>query len=288
MFVVFLLFVVSLALTQRMTARTYVGDDPRGVAVSMRGDAVYVSNFASGSVSRISLTNDTDNDNTFITGLGAPAHVAQDADENLYVSDGKNKTIAKFDRNGTLLEAAFGGPLDFTPAGLVFDATFTTLYVFDTQNGTIRTITNGKLNAAMFASNFGTGYSQGLDFDSTGALIVPDRAQQRLFRVLANGTKIEFVKQGLNRPRDVVVDCLGRVFVTNNPNGEIKMVPAGETVALTYFMSSNLTDTIGIDLDDRGNFYVVENNLRFVATIDSGNRLPLQFAKCISNLVRRL
>lgn len=58
------------------------------------------------------------------------------------------------------------------------------------------------------------------------------------------GTKSVFAS-GFDKPNDIVVDCQGRLFVTNYDNGTISMVTA-QGVASAFY-NTGLMNVAGID-----------------------------------------
>ena len=122
---------------QTISTFATVGTNPRGLAFDSSGN-LFVANSGSSSISKITTGGGLVN-NSYITGV-RPSFITFDSVGSLYVSD-FGRTIRKYSSNGILLNATFGGRLDFEPFGIKFDA-FDTMYVYDSSNGHIRTISS--------------------------------------------------------------------------------------------------------------------------------------------------
>ena len=202
--------------------------------------------------------------------FSSPAAVAVAPDGNLYVADRTNQTIRKVTRAGTVSTfAGLANAIGFTdgtgsaarfsaPQGVAVDAAGT-VYVADTNNHTIRTITPGGVVTTLAGlagangSADGTGNAarftgpRGIAFDSAGTLYVADTGNHAIRKIAPGGAVTTLAGLGgtsgntdgtgsaarFNQPRGIAVDSAGTVYVTDANNNTIrKITPAGVVTTL--------------------------------------------------------
>jgi NHL repeat/FG-GAP-like repeat len=266
---------------------------PNGIAVDSSGN-LYVSDYnnhlirkvtPAGVVSTFAGTGSIGSADG--TGTAAsfyyPAGIAIDSGGNLYVADSENHTIREITPGGVVTTlaglAGQAGATDDTgslarfnnPLGVAVDGAGT-IYVADTSNQTIRSITpagvvstiaglalspgstNGAGTAARFKNPFG------LAVDGSGNTYVADNGNHTIRKITGNivttlagsagnsgavdgtGTAAKF-----NAPYDLTVDAVGNVYVADFNNDTIRFVtPAGVVTTLAGVAhDSGHTDGIG-------------------------------------------
>ncbi|WP_263409943.1 NHL domain-containing protein [Terriglobus tenax] len=203
--------------------------------------------------------------------LDTPAGIAVDASGNLYIADSHNHRIRRVS-NGTITTVAGTGVSGFSgdggsatvaalslPSGIAVDANGN-LYIADTNNQRIRRVSGGTISTIagngeqLFAGDGGAATSASLDsptgvaVDTTGALYIADRHNQRIRKVsggtittLAGGGPVTFsgadggdggnaAAAFLSRPTGVSVDATGNVYIADSNNNRIRKV-SGSTIA---------------------------------------------------------
>ena len=165
-----------------------------------------------------------------------PTAIAQDSDQNIYVSDEWLHRISVFDKKGKFLHRwglKGSGPGEFDGAsGLVFDR-LDRVYLADSNNDGIQGFTKeGKFLSAFGA--FGNSEGQfnmpwGLTIDRKGDLYVADWRNDRGQKfspdgkfLAAFGSSGSLIAQ-FNRPTDVAVDKDGDVYVVDWMNHRVQV-----------------------------------------------------------------
>lgn len=193
----------------------------------------------------------------FVNGLSTvsqynvPEDCAVDAAQNVYVSEFGNHTIRKLNSSGESTTLAGDGTPGFV---------------------------NGTGTAAKFNNPIG------IAFNLTGDLIVADYGNHVIRKVtvagvvttIAGGSTSGFVDGPTSsalffRPRDIAIDDEGNIYICDSANNAIRLLThngnvvtlAGDGTAGTTNgsgASARFTVPLGIDVDETGNVYVVEQN----------------------------
>jgi len=242
-------------------------DRPFGLVADSAGD-LYVSDASRHTISKLTHNTDGTFSQSLLAGsdgivgsadgtgsaatFNTPESLALDGSGNLYVADYDNHTIRKVTANGTVSTVAgsvgqsgsadgIGTAATFKhPMGLAFDATYTFLYVADSENHTIRRIKMDTLAVSTFAGTPGSSGStdgsaglfsspNGLTVDSSGNLYVADYGNSTIRKVTSAG---------------VVSTLAGTAGVTGTANGT-----GG---------SGHFYQPVGITLDASGNLLVAD------------------------------
>ena len=306
-------------------------NNPEGVAAD-GGGTVYVADTVSDTIRKITPGGVVTTLAGFYGSLGSadgtgsaarfayPFGVAIDTSRNVYVADRSNNTIRKITPAGVVTTFAgspsspgsadgAGSAARFSlPRAVAVDSAGT-VYVADTGNHTIRTITpggvvttlaglagsSGNLDGAGSAARFNV--PSGIAVDSTGTVYVAD-ANNHTIRQIAPGGIVTTVA-GLagssgntngtgsaarfNFPRGVAVNAAGTVYVADSNNNTIRQItPAGVVTTLagmagTFGGGADGTGSAarfntpqGIAVDGAGTLYVADTNNQTIRKVTPG------------------
>ncbi len=223
-----------------------------------------------------------------------PNGVAVDAAGNLYVTDGSNQEIRQISPDGVVTTIA-GSPEQVgsadgqgaaarfnIPAGIVVD-TSGNLLVTDLLNHTIRRIdslgnvttwagnpsaagsSDGPIAAATFSA------PDGLWFDPSGNLYVPDVGNNNLRRIDATGNVTTVARSAsFNYPSNVTTDQLGNVYIADTNNYSLRKFDAQGTVTTVaggsaggpfpMVLPGSLNNTHGVAVSAAGDLYAISGN----------------------------
>jgi NHL repeat-containing protein len=205
--------------------------------------------------------------------LREPRTLAVDALGNVYVADTYNHSIRKIDTQGVITTVAGtgnpgysgdGGPATAakleTPHSVALDADGI-LYIADSPNQRIRKVDHAGIittiagtGASGFSGDGGPAtkaklnYPKGIEIGADGLLYIADSLNQRIRRVDASGVITTIAGNGtagfsgdggpataakLNRPRNVVFDAAGQLWIADDLNYRVRKVSAAGVIT-TY------------------------------------------------------
>jgi sugar lactone lactonase YvrE len=293
---------------------------PYGVAVDSAGN-VYVADSGNYTIRKITPSRVVstlagvagNRGSTDGTGGGAsfsfPQAVAVDSAGNVYVADTSNYTIRAITPSGVVSTlaglAGNRGSADGTgnaarfdfPNGVAVDSAGN-VYVTDTVNNTIRTITpSGVVNtfaglAGSLGSGDGTGSAasftspQGVAVDSAGNVYVADTGNYTIRKITPSGVVSTFAGLARNsgsadgtgsaarffQPAGVAVDGSGNVYVADSGNYTIRKITSAGLVSTLAGVARSLgsadgtgnaarfNNPFGVAVDSAGNVYVADTN----------------------------
>ncbi len=180
--------------------------------------------------------------------LIAPVRMAFDKDDNLYVTDNKQKSIVKYDASGM-----FSGkiPLEFTPISIAADKN-NRIFVGDAKSGNIYK-TDAYGNTSLFYE--GCAYPVSLEFSPDGLLYVVDSKLLRVIVLDAVGKLVKTIGEGvLVYPTSIACDGKNkRILVTEHGGLGTGFKP--ECKIRVFDLSGNYLTDFGSYGNEDGEFY---------------------------------
>jgi len=276
-----------------------------------------------------------DNGPATLASLRDPQGLAVDAAGNVYISDTGNHRIRKIDNtvgtittiagNGTGGLSGDSGPATAaslnSPRGIAVDSTGR-LYIADRNNNRIRRV-DAAGTVSTFAGTGSAGYSgdggtanfasfslpQDVALDSAGNLYIADTDNQRIRRVVADGTvrlvagngSATFAGDGgtatqasFNAPTGVAVDSSGNLYIADSQNHRIRKIDTAGTITTiagngtaafagdgSAATQASLSSPVGVSLDSSGNLYIADTSNNRIRKV-SGSGSPSTAASLIA------
>ena len=228
-----------------------------------------------------------------------PTELAIDGQSNIYVVDGGNQRVQKFDKDGNFI-LMWGGPgagdgqflFNVPPAhyGSITVDKDGYVYVTDHHNRVQKFDSNGN-----FLMKFGdTGYPDGefynlygIAVDDQGNIYTTDWTKYEIQKFDSEGQFIQkwevpSCKQGgISSPSNLVVDGQGQLYVTNmSGNCVQKLNNQGNLLKQWGELGnaeSQFNKPLGIALDAQGNVYVSDNENSRIQKFDSNGKFLAEF-----------
>lgn len=221
------------------------------------------------------------------TGLSNPRSIAQDEEDNLYVTDFSNNLIRKYSPGGDLLlqwgSPGSGNGQFADPHSIAISDNY--VYVSDIFNHRVQKFTT----AGVYVSQWGTGspsslesefsYPGGITADLDGNIFVVDSGNHRIQKFDANGN---FERQWggygnwpgeFINPQNITTDGQGYVYVADTGNHRIEKF-TNDGVFISQWGTNGSGDgqfdnPHGVTTDSNGYVYVVDTNNHRVQKFES-------------------
>lgn len=275
----------------------YVVDEDNDRIQKFDSNGTYISQFGGYGTIEISGSNA---DGKF----NAPRDMAQDSQGNIYVADGSNNRIQKFDKNGNFI-AKWGanggdgsngtgnGEFDF-PESIVIDSS-DNIYVGEANNYRVQKLDKNGNFIAKWGANGGDGSPgpgdgeygniRGLAIAPDGNLLVVDDGNYRIQKI--NSTTGAFISKfgsygsadgQFNAPAGIATDSNGNIYVADMYNYRVQKFDSTGSFVAKWGQSGTGNGEFGsvsaIDVDSLGNVYALDYDNSRVQKFDTdGNYL---------------
>ena len=224
-------------------------------------------------------------DGEFAAG-GGPGGVAVDASGNVYVVDGFNHRIQKFDSNGNFITKwggfGFGDGQLYYPYAVAVDASGN-IFVADAFNYRIQKFdSNGNFLGKWGSQGSGDGefnFPASVAVDTSGNVYVADLFNTRIQKFDSNGTFLaKWGSQGVadgqfNQALGVAADASGNVYVADAVNQNVQKFDSdGNFITRWGSLGSGIGEFAapsGLAVDASSNVYVVDVNNNRIQKFDS-------------------
>lgn len=233
--------------------------------------------------------------------LNGPNDVAVDAEGNLYVIDGYNHRVQKFDRNGQFLamwgsKGVGNGQFKFASGGgsggsiTIDEQGF--VYVLDTDNTRIQKFDGNGQFLNKWGSR-GTGNGQfsvpmGVAVDSQGQVYVADCSRHDIQKFDRNG---QFLTRWGSRGKDdgqfgyciqgVAVDEQGNIYVTDGSNHRIQKFNSNGQFLARWgaggLGNGQFNFPADVAVDTQGNIYVADDTSNRIQKFDSNGQFLIRW-----------
>ncbi len=239
-------------------------------------------------------------------GFGRPTGIAVDSQSNVYIVDGSNHRIQKFDTNGKLLTSwgSYGdgqGQFMFRMStghyGDVAVDGQDNVYVVDYNERVQKFDANGKFLMQWGAPGSGDGQFSGflsVGADEQGNVYVSDDQNFRIQKFDGNGKFL--MKWGshgggdgqfgrMNNPENggpagIAIDRQGNIFVNDPDNHRVEKFDSNGQFLAKF---GNFVTNLGIAVDAQGNVYVTDNGANTVSKFDGNGKFLFKWGKTGEN-----
>ena len=222
-----------------------------------------------------------------------PRGITVDTEGNIYVADGKNNRIQKFDNDGNYI-SQFVGPNQRVIAKSPSDVTVDTegnIYVANTDSDTVTKLFFGDPMTNIWNTLTNDlrelNKPSGVTTDNEGNIYVADTFNHRIIKISNEGDLLlEFGEEGsdvgqLKRPYGVTTDNEGNIYVADTYNDRIQkfdndgnfLFKLGERGSASH----QFVGPRGIAVDNEGNIYVADTDNHRIKIYDKNRTLLLEF-----------
>lgn len=252
--------------------------------------------------------------------LSSPYGVTVDSENNIYISDTVNNkvykltsgTITTFAGTGVSGQTGDGFPaIDATlnsPNDITFNTLNNTLYIADTNNNKIRSVSSENINlfagtgSAGFGGDYGPavssqlGFPSGIAYDNLGNVYIADVYNHKIRKVdtdqiistiAGNGSPVYNGDTGialdisLNTPNGLAIDSSNNLYITEYNGNRLRKLNL-ETGIITTILGDGVSDIItknlsGVAIDSSNNIYVTDSGMNRVIKI---NKITSQTSIC--------
>jgi hypothetical protein len=207
--------------------------------------------------------------------FNGPYGIAIDSSDNVYVVDGNNNRVQKFNSSGVYI-SQFGsggsGNGQFnTPRGIAIDPSGN-IFVVDTYNSRIQKFNSSGVYQAQYT---GFSYPVGIAIDSQGNMYVGDQGNSRVRKLDSSGNVLgNLATNGsgdgqVSLPYNATIDPSDNVYVFDTYNHRIQKFDSSGTFQFKFGTQGSGNGQFGdynsgIDIDSQGNIYASDHtNNRF-------------------------
>jgi hypothetical protein len=183
----------------------------------------------------------------------SPYNIFVDSQSNIYITDRGNDEVYKYNSGGTeLLRISFNNP-----RAVAVDSLFN-IYISNDEEIYKYDFEGNPIGPSPYLSGFD--YIRDLYIHpstSSNDLFVCDSDTNRVYKYNSSGTEVWQINQ-LNRPRCVVTDASGNVYISNYADDAILKYNSTGTTLLNTF--KNNPRSYSFTVDGSGNVYIVDND----------------------------
>ena len=244
-----------------------------------------------------------------VTDFNYPLGIVIGPDGNVYVADANNASIKRVTPQGAVSTFAGGaGTLMEYPQDLVFDSNGN-LFVTDSRvDKVFKVDTQGVITTFIDENAYPGSNPNGIAIDAANNVYFTDNSTDRIYKATPSGIVSTFAgsnRRGsddgtladatFNRPKDIVLDDNGTMYVLDNGNYLIRKISSSGIVSTVAGSTNGFADGTGsnaqfsfsphITLDHQGNLYVTDNANRRVRKINSAGEVTTLFGDGTSTSV---
>ena len=201
--------------------------------------------------------------------FNSPSGLAVDANDCIYISDGKNNRIQKFDPEGNYISEFTGeentcGQLN-SPSGIKVNKDGN-IHVVDRGNSRIVVLSSNMEYKSTIGSGGQLSDPKDLAFDSNGCIFVTDLKQNSVYvfqetgeyRGRFGGTGTQ--KGRLNRPTGIAIDRFGRLFICESSNHRVSVFSTSSEFLECFSAGLSMVNPCALTVDADGFVYIASSD----------------------------